>query len=397
MAPGVVRVLMVLATPIGGLGAVVYAVLWLALPAGQGPPAARRSRRGAVRSGAGGALLGVAGLITIREAGLWPGDIVVVAPLLAAVGATLLWRQLAPSRPPGTRPTVPAGAGTSADGSNAATVAASPPARPAAGAGAPGSTGAPGALALYRGGFGVALVAGAVLLVLQATGSLGPVRDVVLGTVIIGTGLALILAPVLWNLGRRITDERAARLRAQERAEVAAHLHDSVLQTLALVQKRAADPTAVALLARRQERELRDWLQGRVARDAAARLGDALDAVAAEAEDHHGARVDVVRVGDADLDERLRALVSAAREAVANAARFGGGAVSVYAEVEDDLVTVFVRDRGPGFEPERVPVDRRGVRESIIGRMERNGGAAQVRSGPEGTEVELTMPRAGAR
>ena len=177
---------------------------------------------------------------------------------------------------------------------------------------------------------------------------------------------------------------------------MAAHLHDSVLQTLAMVQKRADDPREVAALARRQERELRTWLSGRGAAAAGERrLETALEAVAGDVEREHAVAVEVVAVGDAGLDERGEALVAAAREAIVNAAKFGeGSAVSVYAEVGEDRLAVFVRDRGPGFEPAAVPADRRGVRVSIVGRMERHGGRATIASSPgQGTEVELVLER----
>ena len=232
---------------------------------------------------------------------------------------------------------------------------------------------------LYRGGFGIALVLGAALLFLYANGALGQARDVVLGVVVAALALGLILAPFLWRLGRNLADERAERIRSQERAEVAAHLHDSVLQTLALVQKRAGDPREVATLARRQERELRSWLfEGPASRNGDS-LAAALDAVAAEVEEAHGVAIDVVTVGDHGLDEPGTALVAATREALVNAAKFAGeaGPVAVYAEMEDGGAQVFVRDRGAGFDPESVPDDRRGVRDSIIGRMERHGGTAR--------------------
>jgi signal transduction histidine kinase len=177
---------------------------------------------------------------------------------------------------------------------------------------------------------------------------------------------------------------------------VAAHQHDSVRQTLALMQKRASDPREVATLARRQERELRAWLnEGRRARDAEATLAAALEAAAAEVEERHGIAIEVVAVGDAPLDERAQAVVDAAREALVNAAKFAPDApVSLYAEVDEARIEVFVRDRGPGFDPAAVPPDRRGVRESIVGRMERYGGLAQVHAAPgAGTEVELVMER----
>jgi signal transduction histidine kinase len=171
-----------------------------------------------------------------------------------------------------------------------------------------------------------------------------------------------------------------------------------VLQTLALVQRRANDPQEVLRLARRQERELRNWLL-RGETDATASddgsLGRALERVAVEVEEHFGVPVDVVRVRDCRLDDRLEPLVAAVREAATNAARHSGASqVAVYVEVEPQRVAVFVRDRGAGFDPHTVAADRRGVRESIVGRMERHGGSATIRSSPgEGTEIELVMPR----
>ncbi|MGZ5333756.1 MAG: sensor histidine kinase, partial [Solirubrobacterales bacterium] len=188
--------------------------------------------------------------------------------------------------------------------------------------------------------------------------------------------------------------ERGARIRSEERAELGAHLHDSVLQTLALVQRNADDPAEVASLARRQERELRSWLAGAGPPRPDERVADALRGAAEQVEDALGAPVEAVVVGDAALDERFEALVAAAREALTNAAKFAadGGPVRLYAEIEDGGAKVFIDDRGPGFDPETVPEDRRGVRESIIGRMSRLGGKAEIRSGPEGgTEVELTI------
>jgi signal transduction histidine kinase len=249
--------------------------------------------------------------------------------------------------------------------------------------------------AIYQGGFGVALVVGAALLFLQANGALSGARDLVLSLVVVTLGLGLVLAPFWLRLVRGLTAERAERIRSQERAEVAAHLHDSVLQTLALVQKRADDPRAVATLARRQERELRSWLSGAPAARPDERLADALRAAAAEVEEAHGVPVEVVAVGDRDLDDRHRALVAAAREALANAVRHSASdePIALYVEVTDGRTEVFVRDRGPGFDPATVPEDRRGVRESIVGRMARHGGRAAIHSAPgAGTEVELTLP-----
>jgi signal transduction histidine kinase len=165
-----------------------------------------------------------------------------------------------------------------------------------------------------------------------------------------------------------------------------------------MVQRHAGDPRQVGTLARRQERELRTWLEGREAgADAGPRLlGAALEQAAAAIEGDHGVRIDVVAVGDAELDEAGEALVAAAREAMLNAAKFAGdgGPVDVYGEATGVRLQVFVRDRGPGFDPAAAPPDRRGVRESIVGRMARHGGRAAVRRAPEGgTEVELVLER----
>jgi DNA-binding NarL/FixJ family response regulator len=247
------------------------------------------------------------------------------------------------------------------------------------------------AAVVSRSGLGIALVVAAGLVFLQATGALSAARDVVLAVLVVAVALGVIFAPLVVRLARSLTAERSERIRSQERAEMAAHLHDSVLQTLALVQKNAGDEREVAALARRQERELRHWLAGRVAEGN--RLAAALEAVAGEVEHAHGVDVEVVAVGDCELGERGRALVAAAGEAMVNAAKFGAGSpVSVYAEAGDGRTHVFVRDRGPGFDPGTVPDDRRGVRDSIVGRMERHGGRAEIHSSRgEGTEVEVVI------
>jgi len=191
-----------------------------------------------------------------------------------------------------------------------------------------------------------------------------------------------------------LSEERLMRIRAQERAEVAAHVHDSVLHTLTLIQRSVDDPREVARLARAQERDLRTWLYRGTA-DPDSTLKAALERVAGEVEDGHGVQVDVVTVGDAPLTERLRAVLQASREALVNAAKYAGDEpISLYSEVEPEQVTVFVRDHGPGFDLDAVPADRMGVRGSIIGRMQRHGGRAVVHAGPGGgTEVQLEMPR----
>ena len=212
-------------------------------------------------------------------------------------------------------------------------------------------------------------------------------------TVAIG-GLGLIGGPWIWSIGRDLIDERSTRIRTEERAEMAAHLHDSVLQTLALIQ-RAPESREMASLARTQERELRAWLYGRVPTLAGARLRDAIDAMAGRVERDQHVRVEAIVVGDADLDERVGALVAAVGEATLNAARHSGATeVSVYVEVEEEAVSAFVRDLGTGFDPGAVAADRRGIADSIVGRLGRHGGTASITSRPGGgTEVAMRLPR----
>ena len=207
-------------------------------------------------------------------------------------------------------------------------------------------------------------------------------------------GLALITGPFWVRMGRDLASERRKRIRSEERAEVAAHLHDSVLQTLALIQRNADDPRAVVTMARRQERELRGWLfENEQDLPGAETLAAGLARAGEEVEGLHGVSIDVVAVGDLPLDDRTRALVAAAREAMVNAAKWSGDTtVSVYAEVRDGEASVFVRDWGAGFDVDAVAPDRHGVRESIVDRMARHGGKAVVRSTVgEGTEVELRL------
>jgi signal transduction histidine kinase len=214
----------------------------------------------------------------------------------------------------------------------------------------------------------------------------------------IAGALLLIAGPWLWRLALERDAERSARIRSEERSEVAARVHDSVLQTLALIQRHAAEPRRVAAIARRQERELRGWLYAdRPLGDETASLVAALSDAAADIEELHGIRVEIASSGDCPLDEAAGALVLAAREAMTNTAKFAGVEdVDVYLEVADDI-SVFVRDRGTGFDRNVVPAGRRGLAESIEGRMERVGGQATVTSSPAGgTEVELRLPRKGS-
>ena len=218
-------------------------------------------------------------------------------------------------------------------------------------------------------------------------------QTVVAAAVALLAGVAVVMAPWLLRLWSRVRTADRERLRAEARADMAAHLHDSVLQTLALIQRQADDPVLVASLARRQERELRTWLYGEETR--AQTLKGALGQMRIDVEERFPIAVEVICVSDMDLDEASTALVQATGEAVTNAAKHSGASrIDVFAEVEPERVEVFVRDRGCGFDEATIRPDRRGVKESIRARMERYGGTARIRTAPgEGTEVRLELSR----
>jgi len=226
------------------------------------------------------------------------------------------------------------------------------------------------------------------------------------GVVLVIAGLVLCLGPWWLRIARDLVLERSARIRSEERekerADIAARIHDSVLQTLALIQRRADDPQKVVQLARMQERELRSWLfEGRAPdeADADATFASGVRQIQRDVEARYGVPVEAVTVGDCELDENLSALLAAAREATVNAAKWSGASViSLFAEVEPEEVSLVVRDRGQGFDLEAVPEDRKGLAESIHGRMARRGGMATVSTAPgEGTKVSLKMRRAVAQ
>jgi signal transduction histidine kinase len=222
------------------------------------------------------------------------------------------------------------------------------------------------------------------------------------GVVLIIAGIVLSLGPWWLRIARDLMLERQAKVRLQERADMAARVHDSVLQTLALIQRRADDPQKVVQLARLQERELRSWLfEGRSPdeADAESTFAAGVRQLVVDVETRYGVQVEAVIVGDCELDENLNALLAAAREATVNAAKWSGvSVISVFAEVEPAEVSLVVRDRGKGFEPSEVPEDRKGLAESIYGRMARRGGTAAVSTAPgEGTKVSLRMPRIAAQ
>jgi signal transduction histidine kinase len=335
------------------------------------------SPRGGSRIALGTGLLVVSGLLFVRAAGPWPGDAIVWPAVIAALGALLIWR--APSVVPRRRRGWAAHRPPKSEPERAR----EPSAR----------LRALGRPEVSRPGLGTALVLAGGFAFLWASGATRPAGETLLAALAVLIALALIFAPSWQRLARSLAAERTERIRSQERADVGAHLHDSVLQTLALIQRSAEDSQQVAALARRQERELRGWLADGDAREAGNTLAGALDVAATEVEAATGGSVEVVVVGDCLLQEPGGAVLAAAREAMLNAAKFAGQApVSVYAELSAERIHVFVRDRGAGFDPAIVPQERRGVRESILGRMHRAGGSATVRALPGGgTEVEIAI------
>lgn len=248
-----------------------------------------------------------------------------------------------------------------------------------------------GAMSIVRLVGGLIMVIAGISLILATQVGISQLPVVLGASAVLLAGLLVVAAPWLYQQRARVRRADADRLRAEARADMAAHLHDSVLQTLALIQRQADDPATVASLARRQERELRTWLYGETTR--AASLRSALRELAAEVEGRFDVDIEVVCVGDAVVDDALQALIQAAGEAITNAAKHSGAPrIDVYAEAEDGHVEVFIRDRGCGFDPAEVPEGHMGVKESITARMERYGGRASIRSEPgNGTEVRLEI------
>jgi signal transduction histidine kinase len=366
-----------------GLGIAFYAGLWIVLPADarfdDAPPGLESASRGGRRPGslrrmvdvgpaialmalAFGALLLIQAVFG-RAAVFWP-------MVIAVAGVALLWRQADEVQRERWLDTSgrldPVGA----------------------------VFGRGGWAAYARVAAGVALVLAALTLFNLRSGSIAMARDVTAAGALTLLGFGIVVGPWFYRLATDLSAERAERVRSQERADVAAHLHDSVLQTLALIQQNASDGTLVARLARSQERDLRAWLYAGESTDERT-VASALRLLAAEIEDAHGVSVEVVTVGDCELVESLRPVVAATREAVTNAAKHAGtGHVDVYAEISATALDVYVRDRGVGFDPGASSGDRHGIRNSILGRMARHGGNADVRSSPgEGTEVRMHQPR----
>ncbi|MEU6038815.1 PspC domain-containing protein [Actinomadura sp. NPDC047616] len=349
--PVVVRSAFVLLTVASGLGVAVYWVFWLMVPRAE--DSTRTARHDWVQLLAYGAVaIGLSALTWstgLARAALWP----VIA---GGVGVAVLWQQA--DRGQRQRWVVPL------------------------------------RQRWLRSLFGLVLVVGGIGGFVAQRVDPGEARAVLIATLIILTGVAVIATPWVVRLWQDLDAERHERIRSQERAELAAHIHDSVLHTLTLIQRNAHDAREVQRLARSQERTLRAWLY-QPRSDPDRTFAAAIRELAGEVEDDHGVPIEVVCVGDTALDERLAAALQAAREAMVNAAKYAEApSVSVYGEVEGDDVAVFVRDRGKGFDLDAIPEDRMGVRQSIIGRMERNGGRASVRTAPgEGTEVRLEIKK----
>jgi signal transduction histidine kinase len=236
------------------------------------------------------------------------------------------------------------------------------------------------------------LLVGGIVMFSSAVGRIFEVGVVFLAVFLTGLGILIAFGPWVRRLVSDLGRERSERIRQEERAEVAAHLHDSVLQTLALIQ-RSDDPQRMAMLARHQETELRDWLYGSAPFDGVDLVSTALRQAASRVEHDFGVPIDVVTVGDQPVVERSRAMVGAASEAMVNAAKHSGAArVSLYMEVEDGGTTVYITDQGKGFDAEAIPAHRRGIVESIRARMAKVGGEAEIDSEPgEGTEVILRL------
>jgi signal transduction histidine kinase/phage shock protein PspC (stress-responsive transcriptional regulator) len=381
-----VRIAFVVLLGLQGLGALLYAVFWAILPieplpveAVAGGPGGRpaKPRRREISQMLPYVAIG-AGILLLQGLAGWGGFNSALGWLVAiiAVGAGIIWHQTAPDRRrrwTEVSPRAPWLGVIFEEGDRRTSL-----------------------LLRFLGG-GVLVAVGIITIVavfspVSESGFWPIVNGALLALAGI-TGVGLVGAPMLWRIFGQLRTEREARIREQERAELAAMIHDQVLHTLALIKRSAGDPTAVQRLARGQERTLRNWLYKPTASPTEV-LSAALEEVAAEVEDTYAIAVETVVVGDLPVNERVGALVAASREALVNAARHAKvQTVSLYAEVEPELASVFVRDRGKGFDVSTVDDHRHGVRGSIIGRMQRHGGRAEIRSEPgEGTEVRLTLP-----
>ncbi len=358
--PFLIRAAFVVLCLARGAGILLYLALW-AISIEEVPRAAE-AHSGA-RHIAGVACVTAGLLLLLRSSGWWLGDSVVWPLATAALGSTFVWARADESE-------------------RARWVRSAERARP---------WDSPAAIVRLVIGFG--LVAVATTALLREYSGIGLSRVVVPVTVAI-LGLLLALGPWVLRLTKTLTEERTERIRSDERTAISAHLHDSVLQTLAMIQ-RTESQQEVTALARRQERELREWLYGRTIPSEEISLRRAIEVAAARVEERYRIPVETVIVGDAAMDEPLRDAIQAAAEAMHNAARHSGASVvTVYAEIEPALVTVYVRDQGKGFDVATTPVDRRGLADSIIGRVARHGGTTDISTElGVGTEIKIALPR----
>ncbi|PHV68782.1 histidine kinase [Williamsia muralis] len=359
-----VRVVFVVLSALAGAGVCAYGLLWFMCPPGTDTEPPTSSER---RQGIGLAIVGVVAVVSVGFVASGTPAQFLIPLVVVAVGASLVWRELDSTWRP-----------------RSASARAITWTRIAGGA--------------------TLVVIGLVVVVLAGNNRIGGLSTTLLAVAATVLGVLLLTIPLWLRMARMLGAERAARIRNAEREEIAAHLHDSVLQTLALIQKRSGHAEEVQRLARSQERELRRYLFEGEGQQSDS-LTTALKAVAAEVEDHYGVEVEVVTVGDVTADDpswsgdhrRWAALIAATREALVNAAKHSGErSVDVYAEVESSQVEVFVRDRGVGFDPDQVPEDRRGVSGSIKARVQRHGGSVEIKSAAgRGVDVRMSMPRGG--
>jgi signal transduction histidine kinase len=384
--PNLIRIAFIVLTFASGVGIVLYLVAWVITPSEDSTtpsftPRPRPARSQFVEAAALAVIVfGV--LLLVQSSRLGFADQVVWPVMLAGFGAALLWGRFAGSP----APSLPGSATRADDDRDTAWHAAV--------GSLVGDPRRPTLAAFGRIAAGCVLVVTGAAVFLATLPAADEARNAATALIVFGLGIGLVFGPWLLRLSQDLAEERRARVRSQERSEIAAHVHDSVLHTLALVRRSANDPRQVVSLARRQERELRTWLAGGPPVSSNS-LAVALDDVAATVETDFGVPIDIVKVGDCPVDPAVDALVGAAREAMVNAAKHSGApSVAVYLEVDPDRVTLFVRDRGIGFTDGRLKTDRHGVTESIVGRMHRHGGSAEVRSRPgAGTEVELGLAR----
>ncbi len=361
----VLRIGFVLAVVVAGLGVLLYAAFWALVPLGPSmPERARRERTDAEWlqligfAALGVSILFVAQILGFGASLLWPAT-------AALTGAAILWRQADEGQRDRWREATARGTRfvTTSERRRSA----------------------------FRWVAGSVLVLAGLAAFLALHGQIPQARRAFLPLLIVVVGLLLVIGPWMLQTFQQLGAERTARIRERERIELAGRVHDSMLQTLTLIQKHADDPVEVQRLVRYSERELRGWLYGS---DRPETLRAAMVAIRNDVEDEYAVMVDLVMVGDHEATEPVEAVARATREAVVNAAKHSGvGRIDVYVEVSASEIGAFVRDRGNGFDVDAVPVDRFGVRESVVARMVRHGGDATIRSAAgSGTEVRLRLP-----